>query len=124
MIYADVDFFVALAKDDDWLGQRAADVLAEHAGAIVTSRAALLELLVISHRFEFDRLEALAHALEIASIPEDADVLFQAADYMDAHRLTAFDAYHAAYADDGIISSDTVYESVGLDRIPLEPTDG
>jgi hypothetical protein len=35
-------------------------------------------LLVISDRFAFDRMDALAHALEIATVPEDEDVLFQA----------------------------------------------
>jgi len=71
MIYADVDFFVALAKDDDWLRERALDLLDAHRGEIYTSRAALLELLVISDRFAFDRMDALAHALEIATVPEE-----------------------------------------------------
>lgn len=124
MIYADVDFFVALAKDDDWLGDRAEAILEEHRGDIYTSQGALLELLVISHRFEFDRMEALAHALDIASIDGDEDVLFQAADFMDAHEMTAFDAYHAACAgDDPIISSDQAYDALGMDQIPLEPTE-
>jgi hypothetical protein len=40
-------------------------------------------MLMISERFEFDRMEALIYALELASVPEDESVLFQAADYMD-----------------------------------------
>jgi len=121
MIYADVDFFVALAKDDDWLRERALDLLDAHRGEIYTSRAALLELLVISDRFAFDRMDALAHALEIATVPEDEDVLFQAAAYMDDHDMTAFDAYHAAYAgDDAIVSSDGSYDDIGMERLELE----
>jgi len=121
MIYADTDFFIALVKDDDWLGDRAAAIAVENEGAIYTSRATLLELLVISDRFEFDRMEALSYALEIASIAEDETVLFQAADYMDQHGLTAFDAYHLAYADeDPIISSDGSFDDVTEDRIPIE----
>lgn len=85
MIYADLDVFVALANDDDWLGERAEAILDDHRGDISTSQGAVLELLVISHRFAFDRTEALAHALDIASIDGDEDVLFQAADYLDAH---------------------------------------
>lgn len=121
MIYADVDFFVALAKTDDWLQEAAEVALAEHDGELYTSRGALLELLVISDRFDFDRMEALAHALEIAPIPEDEDVLFQAADYMD-DGTTAFDAYHAAFAeDDPLLSSDNRYDSLGdVVRLPLE----
>lgn len=71
-------------------------------------------------------MEALTHALEIASIPEGEEVLFQAADLMDQDGLTAFDAYHVAFADtDPVLSSDQAFEKVDhVDRIPLESTDG
>lgn len=122
MIYADIDFLLALVKDDDWLNTSAENLLDRHDGELYTSRAALLELLVISDRFSFDRMEALAYALELTPIAEDEDVLFQAADYMDAG-MTAFDAYHAAYAnDDPILSSDDSYDDIGMDRIRLEPS--
>lgn len=121
MIYADTDFFIALVKDDDWLGERAAAIARENAGEIYTSRATLLELLLISDRFEFDRFEALSYILEIASVPDDETVVFQAAEYMDQYGLTAFDAYHLAYADGTpIISSDTSFDDVTDDRIPIE----
>ena len=121
MIYADTDFFIALVKDDDWLQKRAATIAREHKGDIYTSRATLLELLLISDRFEFERMEALSYALEIASVPEDETVLFQAADYMEQYGLTAFDAYHAAYANhDSIISSDKSFDDVTDDRISVE----
>ena len=121
MIYADTDFFIALVKDDDWLQERAATIAAEHEGEIYTSRATLLELLMISDRFDFDRMEALSYTLEIASVPEDETVIFQAADYMEQHDLTAFDAYHAAYADhDPIISSHKSFDDVTDDRISTE----
>ena len=121
MLYADTDFFVALVKDDDWLQERAAALARENEGEIYTSRATLLELLMISERFEFDRMEALSYALEIASVPEDESVLFRAADYVEQHGLTAFDAYHVAYADeDPIVSSDTSFDDVTDDRVPIE----
>ena len=121
MIYADTDFFVALVKDDNWLQGRAEAIARDHEGDIYTSRATLLELLMISERFEFDRMEALSYALEIASVPEDESVLFQAADYMDQDGLTAFDAYHVAYAgDDTIVSSDTSFDDVTDDRLPID----
>lgn len=124
MIYADTDFFIALVKDDDWLQEQAATIAVENEGDIYTSRATLLELLLISDRFEFDRMEALSHALEIATIPEDETVLFQAAHYMTQHDLTAFDAYHLAYAgDDSLISSDNAFDGLADERIPLEETD-
>jgi predicted nucleic acid-binding protein len=124
MIYADTDFFIALVKDDDWLQERAATIAVENEGEIYTSRATLLELLMISDRFEFDRMEALTYALEIASIAEDEDILFQAADYMEQNGLTAFDAYHVAYADeDPIISSDKAFDDVTINRIAIEETE-
>ena len=121
MLYADTDFFVALVKDDDWLQERAAALARENEGEIYTSRATLLELLMISERFEFDRMEALSYALEIASVPEDESVLFRAADYVEQHGLTTFDAYHVAYADeDPIVSSDASFDDVTDDRVPIE----
>ena len=121
MIYADTDFFIALVKDDDWLQQRATTIATEHEGEIYTSRATLLEILMISDRFEFDRMEALSYVLEIASVAEDETVLFQAADFMEQFGLTAFDAYQLAYADhDPIISSDNSFDHVIDARIPIE----
>lgn len=121
MIYADTDFFIALVKDDDWLQERAGAIAMDHEGDIYTSRATLLELLMISDRFEFNRMEALSYALEIASVSSDETVLFQAADYMEQYGLTAFDAYHIAYADhDRIISSDQSFDDVTEKRISIE----
>ncbi len=121
MIYADTDFFIALVKDDDWLQERAAAIAMEYEGDIYTSRATLLELLMISDRFEFSRMEALSYALEIASVSSDETVLFQAADYMEQYGLTAFDAYHIAYADhDPILSSDKAFDDVTEHRISIE----
>jgi hypothetical protein len=40
---------------------------------------------------------------------------------MDDHDMTAFGAYHAAYAgDDAIISSDGSYDDIGMERLGLE----
>lgn len=43
--------------------------------------------------------------------------------YMDHHGLTAFDAYHIAYAwHDSNISSDTAFDEVADERISIEET--
>lgn len=76
MICADTDFFIAFVKDDDWLQKRAETTATENERKINTSRATLLEPLMSSDRFEFDRLETLSYELEIASVPEDEGVLF------------------------------------------------
>ena len=121
MIYADTDFLRRTREGRRLAPGRAEAIARDHERDIYTSRATLLELLVISERFEFDRMEALSYALEIASVPEDESVLFQAADYMDQHGLTAFDAYHVAYTgDDTIVSSDTSFDDVTDDRLPID----
>ena len=84
-----------------------------------------MEILLISDRFAFDRLEGLSYVLEIASVREDETVIFQATEYMDQHTLTTFDAYHLAYADgDPIVSSDTAFDEVTDDRIAIEDHEG
>lgn len=63
-------------------------------------------------------------ALEIVTVPEDEDVLFQTADYMEQDVITAFDAYHVAYAGENpIISSDKSLDEITDDRIPIEESD-
>ncbi len=70
-------------------------------------------------------MEALTYALELATVSEDEDVLFQTADYMEQNGLTAFDAYHAAYADEApIISSDESFDDITDDRIAIEANRG
>lgn len=63
----------------------------------------------------------LSDALEIASVETDESVLFQAADDMDEDGLTAFDAYHLAFAaEDPLVSSERGFDEVADDRIPIE----
>ena len=41
--------------------------------------------------------------------------------HVDQHGLTAFDAYHVAYADeDPIVSSDASFDDGTDDRVPIE----
>lgn len=50
----------------------------------------------------------------------DDEVPLRTAYYMKDHGLNAFDAFHAAKCGGVIISSDRVYENVGIRRIKLK----
>ena len=51
-VFVETDFLLALAKDDDWLQERAENVLEKR--EIVTSPFAYLEMLIVLERYQFD----------------------------------------------------------------------
>lgn len=118
-MYADLDFWIALLKGDDWLTPRAEELLEEHEGELEVSLATFIELFLVEKRFHFDRERATVAILELADPDFDPDVAFQASEYID-RGLTVFDSFHAALAGDRIISSDTAYDTVGMERVRLE----
>jgi len=120
-MYADLDFWLALLKDDDWLGERAEQRLEEHEDDLQVSLATFIELFLVEERFSFDRDRAVTAILELATHPGDPDVVYQASENIDAG-LNTFDAFHAALSDGTIISSDGVYDGLGsVERVRLEP---
>lgn len=118
-MYADTDFWVALLKDDDWLGDRAVAVLDRRRGELEVSLATFIELFLIEERYAFDRERAVTSILELAEYRGDDDVIYQASEYVD-EGLNTFDAFHAALAGDGIVSSDEAFDEIDLDRVALE----
>lgn len=124
-MYADLDFWLALLKDDDWLGARAEQLLAAHEGDLEVSIATFIELFLVEERFTFDRDRAVTAILELASYDGNPDIIYQASAYID-DGLTTFDAFHAALPGGAIISSDSAYDELdSIERIRLEPdTDG
>ena len=119
-MYADTDFWLALLKDDDWLADEAQARLEDHRDDLEVSLATFIELFLIEDRFDFDRETATLAILELAETDVDPDVLFQASAYID-DGLNTFDAVHAALADEAIVSSDQAFETIELERVPLEP---
>lgn len=122
-MYADLDFWLALLKGDDWLADRAERLLAEHGDDLEVSMATFIELFLVEERFAFDRERAVTSILELASYSGDSDVVYQASEYV-SEGLNTFDAFHAALADGAVVSSDGVFDGLGgVTRIPLEPED-
>lgn len=121
MPYADTDFFFALAKEDDWLQQRAESIRREHEGDLWTGLTTFIELAYNAEEYEIDLERSAASILEIADFGGEERVVFQAFEYI-GEGLDVMDAFHAAIAGDApIVSSDGAFEGVGLDRIALEP---
>ncbi len=122
MPYADLDFFLALVKDQDWLKSRAGILLAKYRCQLHTSLFTLIELLLVADRYHLDLKRSVETVCRLATVPKhDRALALHACDYMDQFKLTPFDALHAVSADgDSIISSDKAFDRAGLHRIPLE----
>ena len=122
-MYADLDFWLALLKNDDWLSDRAERLLEEHEGELEVSLTTFLELFLVEERFAFDRERAVTAILELATFEGDPDVVYQASENIDGG-LNTFDAFHAALSGGSIVSSDRAYDELGgVDRVRLEPED-
>lgn len=124
-MYADTDFFLALMKDKNWLKKRAKELYNTHEGDILTSGVTLVELLLLSSKYGLDPERLITDCIQLV---EDIKGLqpkkaLLAAHYMKEKNFTVFDALHGAYAKEEIISSDDVYEKIGLKRIKLEESD-
>ena len=118
MIYADTDFFLALLQDGDWRKANATKILDRYKGQITTSVITFVELGLLAKRYNLDVLKIFASVMAICEI--DDERLLKAATYIRDYGLGVFDAFHAAYCDEKIISSDSAYERVGIERIKLE----
>lgn len=128
-MYVETDFLTALLKDEDWLQESALRALDER-DDIHTSILAYAEVLVLFYdreraEYEIDVPRAVANLLELVPIaPDDhEDAVLAAAAFLEEYDLTPFDALHAgmtATRDEGVLSSERDYETVGLDRLPLE----
>jgi predicted nucleic acid-binding protein len=121
MVYADTDFILAIVKESDWLQSNARKILEEE-DEIYTSAATFLETIIVLKRSGIKDTAALVEdILGIVNVLEvDEEVLFQMAFYMD-EGANPFDAYHAAISGEmPIISSDSVYDELGKERIKLE----
>jgi len=123
--YVETDFLLALAKDSDWLKDRAEEVVEDH--DVVTSAYSYLEVLLISERHEFDYIKLFSNMLEIVPVETDEErqIVLKAVKYFE-EGMTAFDSFHAATAETRgrpVLSTDRAYEDVDPERIPLEPAE-
>lgn len=123
-VFVETDFLLAIAKDDDWLQERAEDVLAER--EVVTSPFAYLELFIVLEHHQFDYVRLFANLLDVVPVgnEEEQQIVLKAVAYFEDD-MTPFDSFDAATAETrglSVLSSDKAYEDVDPERLPLEPT--
>ena len=117
MIYADTDFFLALLKPNDWLKENAKKILNKYKGQITTSEVTFIELMLLAKRYNLDPIKITRSVMAICNI--DDTKYLKAALYIKEYNANVFDAFHAANCGGEIISSDNVYERLGIKRIDL-----
>ncbi len=116
-MYADMDFLLALLKKDDWLQESAEAVYRKHREELWTSEAAIIELMILCERENFDVEQKLVALEQLLDVRADMDTYLTAAHYMQEHGLHTFDALHAARCDDDtMLSTDSDYESLAIDQ--------
>ena len=120
MPYADTDFFIALADTNDRLNASALSVYERYRGAIYTSLAVAIEVALIFVRRNQSVERAIGDVISIAHLHDaDPNKAMLAAHLIDGEGMSVFDAFHAAFCDGEIISSDHVYDRINLHRIKL-----
>lgn len=132
-MYVENDFLIALAKPDDWLQERALEVLETH-DDVHTSLAGYAELLVLTYDpdaevYEIAVERAVADLVQLVPVRPEAheQAVLTAAVLAAEHGFTPFDAIHAGVAitsGERVCSSDRADDAVDLDRVPLEPDAG
>lgn len=130
-MYVETDFLIALVKSDDWLQEQALATLDDDSVDVHTSLLAYAEFL--THAYEpgegisFDVPRVVANLLENVPVKpvRHEDAALAAATYLEEYSTTPFDAFHAGLTvtdDQRICSSDRIFDELGLERVPLEPS--
>jgi predicted nucleic acid-binding protein len=119
--YADTDFFVALIGENDRLRKRAEELYNKHKGKIWTSVVTVLEIVLVAKRRGASIERVVRDFLELSEVRGvSRSSLMEAAHYIDEEHVSIFDAFHAALTQgDEIISSDEIYDHLGIPRIRL-----
>ena len=117
MPYADTDFFIAIANSDDRLNSWAIKVLEDYEGRIYTSILTLVELALVSVRKGIPVEGMIASVLSIAELKgANKSNALAAAHLIDHEKTGVFDSFHASLCGGEIISSDHIYEKLGVKR--------
>lgn len=121
MPFADTDFLVALIKNDDWLKESASSIYQIYKGQIWTSPSVIIELLFICNRWDLKPEKVVSDIYALIDVRDlELATALLAAHYISEKKATILDSLHAAYAQhDIIISSDSIYDKLGLERLKL-----
>jgi predicted nucleic acid-binding protein len=121
-MFADTDFILALLKDSDWLKENAIKIHKNNKGKINTSVSVMIEVALLCRKFKLNTMDTFVNTFEIVNVDDETySVCTRAALYIEKYNLNVFDAFNASFCgDEKIISSDSIYESVGIERVKLE----
>ena len=126
-MYADLDFFLALLKERDWLKTRAEEIYKNNYKEIWTSTITLQEIILYAVREVYNPSEYVEKILGLVRVEESIitiEICLGVTDLINKYNFTTFDAFHAMICEgDVIISSDKIYDKIGLKRIKLEEKD-
>ena len=128
-MYVETDFLLGLAKEDDWLQDAAHDALEEYE-EIHTSITAYTEFLMLAYDeaaadYTVDVGRVVANLVELVPVrpQEHEEAVLTAAVLAAEQEFTPFDAIHAGIAivtDESVLSTEQDYDTIELDRIPLD----
>lgn len=82
----------------------------------------IIEMLLLAEEYKLDPERVVVDVLEIAEVKGiDINILLLASNLMKHKNVNVFDALHASFCGENeIISSDKVFDKLGLKRISLE----
>lgn len=117
-MFADTDFLLALLKPSDWLKDEALKILKAHKGEIRTTISCIIELALLSKRLNLYLPQVFSDLFSLVKVSDlDREITLRASVYIEKYNLNVFDAFHAAYCNsDTIISSDSIYDKIGLKK--------
>lgn len=121
MIYADIDFIIALVKKSDWLKTGAKKIYEEYKGRLFISPVCLIELMLVAEKINQEPMDLLLFALRIAElVGDEPDDYLRACEYQKKYNLGVFDSLHIAKCRNSIISSDKKFDEIDfLDVVKL-----
>lgn len=119
-LYVESDFFLALIKEDDWLGESAEAFYDAHESSLWTHRDTLIELMMVAYREGWNVERVLVNAKALVSIRGHVGPILAAASHVEENDFTPFDALHLVHAGNGpIVSTDDSYDGFA-ERVSLE----
>ena len=117
MPYADTDFFIAISNSNDRLNNWAIKALERYQGEISTSILTIVELALVSVRRGVPTEGMIASVLSISELRgASKQNALAAAHIIDHEGVSVFDAFHASLCEGEIISSDHIYDKLGVKR--------
>lgn len=124
MMYADLDFFLALLKERDWLKTRAEEIYKNNYREIWTSTITLQEMIIYAVREGHNPSEYVEKILGLVKVRESiitVEMCLAVTGIINKYKTTIFGAFHAVVCEgDSMISSDKIYDRLGVKRIKLE----